>query len=208
MRDPLLHARPIIVNEIAEMEANGVEPTQDIRELAAALPDPDHPEMRCVPLPGRIAIFLLGLLLGMAALGFVTADNSCAATTVYAADGQPDHPYQRWANTGEHVRGPDAVVQVAEHAGPCPPGAFACWYADHMTIYFNPTGPMARWWFRHELGHVWETVYMDDTERARYTTLIGRATWDRERFADNYATCASPWASPRPGLCRMIRRTR
>lgn len=156
------------------------------------------------------------LLLSVLALAVGASEASAAvrpgATTVLVEDGSPGWPYQRWVNLAR-VPTPSGVVTVTETQENCSPSAFACVRPDDpRTIYFYFDPPMPRFWFLHELGHVYHLLYLDEAERSRFTALDvhGPRTWNSERFANAYAECAIR-ARPTQRLqriCRFVRQSR
>jgi hypothetical protein len=148
------------------------------------------------------------LLLAVLALGLLSSTASGAvkagSTEVIAADGSADHPYQRWVNQAE-VPTPSSTITV-EETTPCSiPGSLGCWDAAHSTIFFNPKSPLLIFVFRHELGHAFDGLLLDDAERATYQRLTGRpGTWPVEAFANSYAECAHR-DSPKQRLARVCR---
>jgi len=133
-----------------------------------------------------------------------------ASTQVVAEDSSPDLPYQEWIDHSQ-VPTPNTTVMVTENKGPCPLGAFACLSGDDPThIYFTPSVPLARWWFRHEIGHTFDVLHLTNARRIQYQRLVHRpGVFPVEAFANSYADCATSEPRKRQGrrICRLIRRT-
>jgi hypothetical protein len=81
-----------------------------------------------------------------------------------------------------------------------------------IVYLMSGAGAFAR---QHELGHLYDAQFLDDTERAAITPLLGAGgPWDQgtgddcgprgcpsEKFADAYATCRlGLWPLPRHGV--------
>jgi hypothetical protein len=139
------------------------------------------------------------LALAVATLAFATPAK---ATTVVAADGAPDAPYQLWANQIDRfMPTPDGDLAVNERA--CPwTAARACVFTFDgvQSFYFDPASA-TRGDFRHELGHIFDGRELTDADRGELTPLMKfapgtdwhhgteHATMPAEQFAEFYAYC-------------------
>jgi hypothetical protein len=142
-----------------------------------------------------------GLL--VAAVVLALAAPAHASTTISS-----EHPrYQRWVDEAL-VPTPETTVVVSESAesAPCRPFGAGC--ADGDRIWVNPRDPYLRAVFLHELGHVFEHHYLDDSVRAQFQRITAddrawSGPWNppREQFAEAYSMCAR-WAE-RPRRIRM-----
>lgn len=133
------------------------------------------------------------VLRGVVVLGLAVVlwPASASATTIA---GPP--VFQRWADMSR-VATPTGSVNVVME--PCQAsdhlGYYACFdLAD--TIYLDPLRA-GRDTFLHELGHVYDTRQLDDTERATISRIAGAKTpWPvlSEQFANDWRSCS--WGLP------------
>lgn len=140
---------------------------------------------------------------GLAALVVLGLAGQASAATITPESGS-SYPYQRWLDEAM-VPTPDAEITV--HETPCPSeapwgGTAPC--AQGTEIWLPPTRHPHRLFF-HEVGHVFDTVELDDDERAAFLALIDEvgSPWmvgpdaPGEQFAEAYQWCARFEALPR-----------
>jgi hypothetical protein len=98
---------------------------------------------------------------------------------------------------------PSPMPAIVNAACPDDPDAGGCYYPPtHPTFQHRLYVASAdSFTFQHELGHAFDAVEIDNTERARFARLVGRvgAPWEAssaqdrdglgETFADAYAAC-------------------
>lgn len=146
---------------------------------------------------GMKKVVLLVLVLGLGA-----AEASAAVrpgvTEIVAADGSPQHPYQRWVNRAQ-VPTPAGTLTVIESLD-CAAGALACTRRGTSEIWLYPGVLLPRSAFLHEVGHQFDFTRMTGPARAEFQGALGLAgPWDddaagtyspHELFAEAYSLCA------------------
>jgi len=142
----------------------------------------------------------------------IAAAPADAATTVVRGNGEPAIKYQRWV---DQSKAPTPDTEVTVHIALCPyaPNANGCVLGTgiwmHPDRLAEPHSARIHW--LHEIGHVFDALYMTDSRRARFSAIFGdtRPYWywqgplpegirpgprtlgpPSERFAQAYSECA------------------